>query len=115
MQTSQPTTPTAERREETPTLPDMLWEVADLAGGAVVTLLPLLLLAVPSAVLFLLLPALVLLAVAAVPAVVAGAVLVPAYLLARSVPRAVARLKTYRRGAGRRAPASPGRVGGATC
>ncbi len=111
MQPSPPTTPAADRREETPTLSEMLWEVADLAGGAVVTLLPLLVLAVPSAVLFLLLPVLVLLAVAAVPVVVAGAVLVPAYLLTRSARRAGARFKTYRRSA----PAARGRVGGATC
>jgi len=115
MQTSTPTTPAAEPREGTPALRDMLWEVGDLAGGAVVTLLPLLTLVVPSAVLFLLLPGLVLLAVAAVPVLVAGAVLVPAYLLTRFVVHAGARLKAYRRGAGRSTPPARGRVGGATC
>lgn len=115
MQTAPPTTPTAERQEEAPTLSEMLWEVADLAGGAVVTLLPLLVLVVPSAVLFLVLPAVVLVAVAAVPVVVAGAVAVPAYLLARFVMRAGARVKAYRRSAGRSSPAAPGHVGGATC
>jgi len=93
----------------------MLWEVVDLLGGVVITLLPLLLLAVPSVILFLVLPALVLLAVAAVPVVVAGAVVVPTYLLTRSVLGALsARRKTYRRSMGRSRPAALGRVGGTT-
>ena len=59
----------------------MLWEVADLAGGAAVMLLPLLLLAVPGIAAFVVLPALVLLAVVAAPVAVAGAVVadVPAH------------------------------------
>jgi hypothetical protein len=55
-----------------PTFGEILWEVTDLAGGAVVMLLPLLLLAVPGIVLSVVLPALVLLAVATALAVVAG-------------------------------------------
>ena len=109
MQTALPTPPSAERREPSPTFGDMLWDVADLVGGAVVTLLPLLLLAVPSAILFLVLPALVLLAVAAVPVVVAGAILTPTYLLTRSVLRALGtRRETHRRGARRSVPAARG-------
>jgi hypothetical protein len=112
MQTASPTPPTPDRRES-PTLGEMLWEVADLAGGVVITLLPLLLLAVPGVILFL--PALVLLAVAAVPLMVAGAILVSTYLLTRSVLRALgARRKTHRRSTGGRAPAALGRVAGAT-
>jgi hypothetical protein len=60
-----------------PTFGEILWEVTDLAGGAVVMLLPLLLLAVPGIVLFVVLPALVLLAVATALAVVAGAIFAP--------------------------------------
>jgi len=103
MQTALPTPPSPERRETSPTFGAILWEVGDLVGGAVVGLLPVLLLAVPSAVLFLVLPALVLLAVAAVPVVVAGAILGPTYLLTRLVRRAVgARRRAPRRSAGRR-------------
>jgi membrane protein implicated in regulation of membrane protease activity len=50
-------------------------------------LLPLLLPAVPGIVAFVVLPALVLIAVATAPAIVAGAVVVPTYLLARAVRR----------------------------
>lgn len=70
-----------------PTFGEILSEVTDLAGGAVVMLLPLLLLAVPGIVLFVVLPALVLLAVATALAVVAGAIFAPIYLLTRSVRR----------------------------
>ena len=65
----------------------MLWEVTDLAGGAAVMFLPLLLLSVPGLLLFFALPALLLLAVAAVPVVVAGAIVGPVYLVVRSVRR----------------------------
>ena len=102
MQTALSTPPSPEHRESSPTFGDMLWEIADLVGGAVITLLPLLLLAVPSVILFLVLPALVLLAVAAVPVVAAGAILAPTYLLTRSVLRAVGtRRKAHRRGSER--------------
>ena len=76
------------QKSNRPTTSELLWEVTDLAGGAVVMLLPLLLLAVPGILLFVVLPALVLLAVVAVPAVVAGAILAPTYLLARLATRA---------------------------
>jgi hypothetical protein len=113
MKTALPAPPSPEHREASPTLGDMLWEVADLVGGAVITLLPVLLLAVPSAVLFLVLPGLVLLAVAAIPIVVAGAILTPAYLLTRSVRRSLeTRCDTHRRSAGRSAPAALKHVGG---
>jgi Flp pilus assembly protein TadB len=69
------------------TVGELLWEVSDLAGGATVMLLPLLLLAVPGLTLFVLLPAIVLLAVAAAPTAVAGAVVVPSYLLVRAIKR----------------------------
>ena len=75
------------QKSNRPTTSEILWEVNDLIGGAVVMLLPMLLLAVPGILLFVVLPALVLLAVAAAPVVVAGAVLAPTYLLARLVRR----------------------------
>src|SRR4051812_43149841 len=81
MQTASPTAPP----EPGQTAGEMLWEVADLTGGAAVMLLPLLLLAVPGIAAFVVLPAIVLLAVAAAPVVVAGAVVVPTYLLVRAV------------------------------
>ena len=64
----------------------MLEEVIDLSIGLGVALLPLLVLAVPSVVLFVLLPALVLLALAA-PFVVIGALLAAPYLLVRWLRR----------------------------
>jgi hypothetical protein len=65
------------------TFGEMLEELIDLSVGLGVMLLPLLLLAVPSIVLFVLLPAIVLLALA-LPLVVIGAVIaVPTYLVAR--------------------------------
>ena len=113
MPTAPPTPPSPERREAVPTFGDMLWEVADLVGGVVIVLLPLLLLTVPSVVLFVLLPALVLLAVAAVPVVVAGAILVPAYLLTRPVLRALGARRRTRRSPRPSGPAALARVGGA--
>ena len=79
-------TPRSDRRAQ-PDTDEMLWEVTELAGGAAVMLLPMLLLAMPGIILFVALPGLVLLAVAAVPAVVAGAILAPMYLLTRLVRR----------------------------
>ena len=70
-----------------PATGEMLWELADLASGAVVMLLPLLLLAMPGIALFVVLPALVLLAVAVVPVAVAGAIVAPVYLLVRLLRR----------------------------
>ena len=82
MQTAPPTPCQAEPDHRRDAL-----EVADLAGGAAVMLLPLLLLAVPGIAAFVVLPALVLLAVVAAPVAVAGAVVVPTYLLIRAVSR----------------------------
>ena len=81
------TTPPTPCQDSSQTTGEMLWEVADLAGGAAVMLLPLLLLAVPGIAAFVVLPALVLLAVVAAPVAVAGAVVVPTYLLIRAVSR----------------------------
>ena len=67
------------------TTSEMLWEVTELAGGAAVMFLPMMLLAVPGILVFVVLPGLVLLAVVAAPVVVAGAILAPMYLLARLV------------------------------
>ena len=60
----------------------MLEEVIDLSTGLGVALLPLLVLAVPSVVLFVLLPALLLLALAA-PFALIGALVAAPYVLAR--------------------------------
>ena len=68
-----------------PTAGDILWEIVDAIGGLSVMLLPLLLLAVPGIALFLVLPALLVLAVVAVPALAAAAIVVPSYLLIRAV------------------------------
>jgi membrane protein implicated in regulation of membrane protease activity len=82
VQTTPPTRP-----QPSQTTSEILWEVTDLASGAVVMLLPLLLLAVPGIALFVVLPALVLLAVAAAPVILAGTVAVPTYLLVRALRR----------------------------
>ena len=74
-----------------PTTSELLWEVTELAGGAAVMFLPMLLLAVPGILVFVVLPGLVLLAVAAAPIVVAVAILAPMYLLTRLVRRLRAR------------------------
>jgi hypothetical protein len=69
----------------------MLEELIDLSAGLAVGLLPLLVLSVPGIVLFVVLPAIVLLALA-LPLAAIGAVLaVPPYLLARRRRRPVAR------------------------
>jgi uncharacterized membrane protein len=65
----------------------MLEELIDLSAGFGVALMPVLLLAVPGIILFVVLPAILLLAVAA-PLVAIGAVLAtPPYLLARWLRR----------------------------
>ena len=97
------TAPHDPREANSTTTGEMLWEVTELAGGAAVMLLPLLVLAVPGIILFVVLPALVLLAVAAVPVVVAGAIVAPTYLLARFVRRLLGpRRDTRRRSVGPR-------------
>ena len=70
---------------DSPTFREMLWEATDLVSGLAVALLPLLALAVPGIALFVVLPALVLLAVAAAPVAVAGAIVAPVYLLTRAL------------------------------
>jgi Flp pilus assembly protein TadB len=65
----------------------MLEEVADLAAGLGILLLPLFATALPGIIVFLILPAVVLLVVVAVPVVLFAAVAVPVYLLVRSVRR----------------------------
>jgi Flp pilus assembly protein TadB len=108
MHTAPATPPTPERREPGPTFSELLWAMADIAGGAAVMLLPLLLLAVPGIIVFVVLPALVLLTVAAAPVVVAGAILTPTYLLTRSVRRLVGtRRDTRHRSLRRREAVAP--------
>jgi hypothetical protein len=70
-----------------PTFGEMLEEVIDLTVGLGVALLPLLVLSVPAIVLFVVLPAILLLALA-VPVALTGAVIaVPPYLVARRLRR----------------------------
>jgi hypothetical protein len=65
----------------------MLEELIDLSAGLGVALLPLLLLAVPGIILFVVLPALLLLALAAPLAVIGTVIAVPPYLVARWLRR----------------------------
>jgi hypothetical protein len=65
------------------TFGEMLEEVIDLSVGLGVALLPLLVLAVPTLVLFVLLPAILLLALAAPLAMIGALIAVPPYLLMR--------------------------------
>ncbi len=65
---------------------EMLWAIADMVGGLSVMFLPMLLLAVPGIILFVVLPALVL-AVAAAPLVIAAALIALPFLLRRAVRR----------------------------
>jgi hypothetical protein len=83
-----------------PPLGEMLGEVADLSAGLGTVLLPLFLPAVPGFMLFVVLPALLLLAVVAAPLAVLGAIAGPAYLVARAVRRT--RTSAGRRMTGRR-------------
>jgi purine-cytosine permease-like protein len=61
----------------------MLEAVIDCGGGLVVGLLPALVLAVPGIIVFVVLPAIVLLAVAVPLAVIGAVIAIPPYLLAR--------------------------------
>jgi hypothetical protein len=65
----------------------MLEELIDLSAGAGVALLPVLLLAVPGIILFVVLPGILLLAVAVPLAVIGAVVAAPPYLLARWLRR----------------------------
>jgi hypothetical protein len=78
---------TPDRSPQDPSYAEMLGEVVSLSVGFVVALLPLLLTAVPGLVLLLFLPAVLLLAVAALPLVLAAVLLGPPVLLVRSLRR----------------------------
>jgi hypothetical protein len=65
----------------------MFEELIDLSTGLGVTLLPLLLLSVPGIILFVVLPAILLLAVAVPLAVIGAVIAVPPYLVARWLRR----------------------------
>ena len=66
---------------------EMLWEVIELAGGFGAMLMPLLLLAVPGIALFVVLPAALVLLVAAIPVTIAAAAVGLPYLLVRAIRR----------------------------
>ena len=66
---------------------EMLWEVTELLGGLAAMLMPLLLLAVPGLVLFVVLPAALVLLLVAIPATLAAAAVGLPYLLVRAVRR----------------------------
>jgi hypothetical protein len=65
----------------------MLEELVDLSAGLGVALLPVLLLSVPGIILFVVLPAILLLALAAPLAVIGALIATPPYLLARWLRR----------------------------
>jgi hypothetical protein len=65
----------------------MLEELVDLSAGLGVALLPVLLLSVPGIILFVVLPAILLLALAAPLAVIGAVISAPTYLLARWLRR----------------------------
>ena len=83
----------------TPTLGEMLEDTINLIVGLGIALLPLLLLAVPGIILFVVLPAILLLALAVPLAVIGAVIAVPPYLLARWLRR---RRRTAARPAGLR-------------
>jgi hypothetical protein len=70
-----------------PTFGEMLEELINLSTGLGVALLPILLLAVPSIILFVVLPAILLIALAAPLAAIGAVIAVPPYLLARWMRR----------------------------
>ena len=70
-----------------PTIGEMLEELIDLSAGVGVVLLPALLLAVPGIILFVVLPGILLLALAAPLAAVGAVIAGPPYLLARWLRR----------------------------
>ena len=65
----------------------MIEETLDLSAGLVIALMPVLLLASPGIVLFVLLPAILLLALAAPLAVIGAVLALPPYLLSRRLRR----------------------------
>jgi Flp pilus assembly protein TadB len=84
-----------------PTFKEMFEELMDMTAGLNVMLMPLLLLAVPGIILFVVLPGLLLLAAAAPLALIAAIVAGPPYLLVRALRR-----RRNRTGPGPRAAAS---------
>ena len=87
-----------------PTFGEMVGEVIDLSAGVAVVLLPVLTLSVPAIVLFVVLPAVLLLALALPLAVIGAVIAAPPYLLTRWLRRR--RRRTPSSPAGRRARAS---------
>jgi Flp pilus assembly protein TadB len=70
-----------------PAIVEMLEELIDLSAGLGAALMPLLLTAVPGIILFVVLPAILLLAVLAPLAVIGAAIAAPPYLLGRLLRR----------------------------
>jgi hypothetical protein len=88
----------------------MLEELIDLSAGFGVTLLPLLLLAVPGIILFIVLPGILLLALAAPLAALGAVIAVPPYLLARWLRRRRRRAASPPAGRADRGPRPAGLV-----
>jgi Flp pilus assembly protein TadB len=76
-----------------PTLPssDSVAEALDVTAGVGILLLPLLTIALPGVLLLLVVPVAALILAASVPVLVAGAILVPPYLVVRAVLRLLRR------------------------
>jgi Flp pilus assembly protein TadB len=94
MKPTPPTLTTATPRDDArtpqpsnPTFGEMLEELTDLSVGLGVALLPILLLSVPGIILFVVLPAILLLALAAPLAVIGAVIAGPPYLVARWLRR----------------------------
>lgn len=79
--------PATDTTSDRPTFAEILEELVDLSAGLGVMLLPLLILAVPGIILFVVLPGLLLLAVAAPVAAVGAVIVGPPYLLVRALRR----------------------------
>jgi Flp pilus assembly protein TadB len=73
----------ADRRDDRPTLAEMIGQVVDLSAGLGILVLPLLVTALPGVILMLVLPAVLLLVVAAIPLALAAALLAPFLLVRR--------------------------------
>lgn len=85
---ARPASAPAREPDEQPTLLEVIGEVADMTAGGVAALLPFIVLSMPAFVLFVLFP----LMLAAIPALLAGLLLGPPYLVVRMARR-------WRRGA----------------
>jgi Flp pilus assembly protein TadB len=77
--------------DDRPTLTEMLGEVIDLSAGLGILLLPLLVTALPGVILFLLLPAVLLIGAVAAPVAIAAMLFAPPYLLVRATRRRLRR------------------------